>query len=205
LWGLLCLLAASKPARTQELPRDAQQPSADLLLSACEQSLACRSHLSRANQLYEQNNYVAALDEYQAAYILQPYPLILYNIARIYHKENELKEAALYYQRYLSTGHPDRAARALQLLTEIQQSLEAKPPEPERSPAPLVVEPAPSLVPAPPPVRGYAVRRPLYKKWWFWALIGVATAGVATAVGVLAAPKNPDISGLSSMTFTFGK
>ena len=92
-----CMLGLAGLARAQTVPSD--QLGYDKLLVACELSVACQSHLDKANQLYAQDRYSPAIEEYQSAYTLQPYPPILYNIARLHHKENHLPEAIAYYQR----------------------------------------------------------------------------------------------------------
>lgn len=172
--GLLQLLAQSEKGHAEgraelRAPVSAATRRSDdeALLKACEQSLACASHLERANKLYEQDSFTAALDEYQAAYILQPYPLILYNIARIHHKQASLIDAISYYQRYLDTGHLQRSERATQLLQKARQEQDEKDTQPEPPPAPLEVEPAPAPLVAPRQilrVEGSA-KRPIYKKW----------------------------------------
>jgi hypothetical protein len=40
--------------------------------------------------------------------------------------------------------------------------------------------------------------RPIYKRWWFWTVIGVAVVGVATTTGVLVdryKPNNCNVGG----------
>lgn len=95
----------------------------DAILMACDQLPACRGHLDQADRFYEENRYDDAIQAYQAAYGLQPYPLILFNIARIYHKQQQLSQAAEYYQRYLNTADPQQAERTRQLLKEVQDEL----------------------------------------------------------------------------------
>jgi hypothetical protein len=41
-----------------------------------------------------------------------------------------------------------------------------------------------------------AADAPVHKKWWFWTIIGVATAGIATGVGLGLAAREPDTTGL---------
>lgn len=211
LASLLCLCALHANAQPNG---SAQPPSGDeSLLHACAQSLACSSHLNRANKLYEQNSYGAALDEYQAAYILQPYPLILYNIARIHHKQSHLAEAASYYQRYLDTGHLERAERARQLLGEAKSELaekeQQKEQEDEPPPAPLRIDVSAQLLPQrvallpSVPKETQPVRSPVYKTWWFWTLVGLTVAGVATTTGLVLATQSPDVTGLQAKTLSF--
>lgn len=202
LLALLCIL----PGLTGSA---LSQPSDSALLKDCEQNPACRSHLTRANRLYEQGIFSGALEEYQAAYVLQPYPLILYNIARIHHRQGHLAEAMTYYRRYLETGHAERQERTRQLLAEAEQELGAQtrpqPPPPAVAPAPPAIAVAPPLslqgaqAPAAVPTR----ETPLYKRWWLWTVIGVTAAGAATALGIGLYARGPDVSGLPSQTASF--
>jgi hypothetical protein len=52
----------------------------------------------------------------------------------------------------------------------------------------------PSLIapPAAPAPREADADRPLHKRWWFWATIGVVVAGAAVGVVLLARPHDPD-------------
>lgn len=201
--GLITLASTVRAAEQAE-------PSADdALLLACHQSVPCRTHLDKATQFYKQDRYDAALAEYQAAYVLQPFPLILYNIARIHHKQSRLSEAVAYYQRYLDTGHPDRAERAKELLSQAQ-----RPPAPEPSkadPPAALVEPQrqadltpPAVTTAAPQPTARASTAPIYSRWWLWTLLGVTVLGVAAGVGIGVYARGPDVSGLPARTLDFG-
>lgn len=196
---LLSLLPLSGRAQTSSDPES--------FLRACERNVECSAHLSRANQLYDQNVLTAALSEFHAAHALQPYPLLLYNIARIHHKQSHYSEAIAYYQRYLETAHPDRAARARQLIAEARQEQYVLEVMPEPPPAPCSPEPGPVAGPAltePPSVIAHPAQRPVYKRWWFWTVIGIAAAGAAVGAGIGAyASGGPDVSGLPSTNLSF--
>lgn len=114
----------------------AARPDSDSLLRACDRMPECRGHLDRADRFYERHHYEEALGEYQAAYRLQPYPLILFNLARLHHKQRHWREAIEYYQLYLATEDPQQASRARQLLSETQteQNHQAMPQSSSRSP-----------------------------------------------------------------------
>lgn len=176
-------------------------PDPEAFLRACEKSAECSAHLSRANQLYDQNVFTVALSEFHAAYLLQPYPLLLYNIARIHHKQSHYSDAIAYYQRYLETAHPDREARARQLLAEARQEQYVLEEMPEPPPAPCTPESGPIVAV---PLSTRPAPSPVYKRWWFWTAIGVAAAGVAVAAGVGAyASGGPDVSGLPATNLSF--
>lgn len=215
---VLCLITLAPTVSAAEQG----DPSADdALLLACHQSVPCRTHLDKATQFYKQDRYDAALAEYQAAYVLQPFPLILYNIARIHHKQSRLSDAVAYYQRYLDTGHPDRAERAKELLSQAQKPAaqepsKADPPvqEPSKAdpPAPTALlapqrsadAPPPAVTPAAPQPTPRASTAPLYSRWWLWTLLGVTVLGVAAGVGIGVYLRGPDVSGLPARTLDFG-
>lgn len=187
----------------------------DALLAACQASLPCRTHLDKAMQLYKQDRYSAALDEYQAAYVLQPYPLILFNIARIYHKQGEYSDAAAYYQRYLDTGHVERAQRARELLLDAQEGLAKKESGPAAQTQPQVQPQVETSVPLPAvrtllpvaaasPVPAARSRTPLHRKAWLWAILGVTVIGAATGLGIGLYARGPDVSGLPARSLSFG-
>lgn len=65
------------------------------------------------------------------------------------------------------------------------------PVEPLPPPVVAVVEPAPMPEPVAPPAepienRSSVKSEPVYKKWWFWTIIGVAVVGAGTIAGILA-------------------
>jgi tetratricopeptide (TPR) repeat protein len=57
---------------------------------------------------------------------------------------------------------------------------------------------------APPPAPAPAEARPIYKRWWFWTVIGVVVAGGVTA-GVVAGsrPSTPDYGGIDVRKLSF--
>ncbi len=197
----------------------------DALLIACHHSLPCRTHLETANQLFKQNRLDAAVDEYQAAYVLQPYPLILYNIARIYHKQSRTADAVAYYQRYLDTGHGERADRARELLSQAQQEQRtqqepraqqelgrsgvgnpatdprAEPPKTPPKPVSLIPLSLPGS--SMPPV-ARAVPTPIHKRWWFWTLLSGAFLGAVAGLSLGIYAAGPPVTGLPQGTLTFG-
>lgn len=118
---ILALGALLWPLAGGAQPEPAPAGRSDAMLLACEHNLSCAGHLALAGKFYAQENYSAAINEYQAAYQLYPYRLILFNIGRIYHKQKNYEAAIDYYRRYLDTGDPSRAARAGELLEQAKQ------------------------------------------------------------------------------------
>lgn len=195
-------LTGSAPAQTAPVVPAGD----DAFLLACQQTVACKTHLDTATQLYGQERYGGAIDEYQAAYVLQPYPLILYNIARLHHKQSQVGEAITYYRRYLDTAHPTQAERAKQLLAEAQAELVAKDNKPPPTPIPPAVALAPAAALSPPLLPSVRpVKTPIYKKWWFGVVIGVTVVGIVTAAGIGIYASGPDVSGVPTLSLRFGK
>lgn len=63
-----------------------------------------RGHYERGLQLYQEEDYSAALTEFERAYQLAPTAKLLYNMARIQRHQNNYVGALTNYQRYLAEG-----------------------------------------------------------------------------------------------------
>ncbi len=63
-----------------------------------------RVHYDRGIQLYNEENYDAALYEFERAYELAPSFKILYNMARIQRQQNNYAASLLNFRRYLNEG-----------------------------------------------------------------------------------------------------
>ena len=61
-------------------------------------------HQARARMLFEQENYYAALSEFQAAYSLRQHPILLFDMARTQQRLGNLSEAITLYRRYLTAA-----------------------------------------------------------------------------------------------------
>lgn len=197
--SLLCALGLMLSRAEWAIAQDqwTGRPYSNTLLQACRQIPACSEHLDRADRAYDQSQSSEALKEYQAAYAISPYPLILYNIARLHHKEHRLTEAIDAYQRYLDTGDTERQERVRLLLREAQGELHFQPTVPNGSLGVSILAPGVAVAAPGRPLPA----RPLYKRGWVWAVVGsVVAAGVVG--GVVAAtwprPWQPD-AGIDSV------
>lgn len=180
----------------------------------CSQDAICTGHFKQASQLYQEGQYARAVLEFQAAYDRRPEPRILVNIGRTLQKLGHAKEALDYYQRSQAAAPGDAAMQASvsKFIVEARAQLEAasrprpdpsaepsEEPKPngegaEQEPAPAGLdepkEALPTLLQLPygPPLVKYVVTsapsRPVYKRWWFWTLIGAAAVGGAAAIAV---------------------
>jgi tetratricopeptide (TPR) repeat protein len=171
----------------------------------CLKDPECNEHYQRALAEYDAGRYDTALAGFQAAYARRQMPWLLVNIGRTVQRLGRPQEAINYYERY-KKAEPNidaeaekrinkyiEQARALLESTPEQPTLPLTPPKPD----PTTTPPALNLnatAPTPPPPSDAPAGRPVYKKWWFWTIIGVVVAGgVAGGVAgaVLANKKQP--------------
>lgn len=172
---LTCLLWASIAA--------AQDPSSEY-----------RRHSEQGVQLYQEGRYRDALAEWLAAYSLQQHPNLLLNIGQAYLRLEQPAEAIRYYVLFLQTKPHGKERQSAQLglerarVLEAQQREAAQKAEAARLTATLAAPAAPPLQAPLPPLK----EKPIYKKAWFWGIIGgVAAAGVAIGLGVGLRPRSP--------------
>lgn len=162
---------------------------------------------------YDVGDFDGALKLYSDAYQLAPRPGFLFNIAQCHRQLNNFERAGFFYGRFIDTSKPNapNVELATQLLAEMtkrqaekvteekaraeddarkqEQAAEAARQEEHRRDAPLVTALTPNVAEMPPPPPPpMAEEQPAYKRWWFWTLVGVGVAAVATGatVGVVA-------------------
>lgn len=88
----------------------------------------------RAVDAEERQDWRTAVDEYLTAYELQPHHDVLFNVASVYERMGELRQAATYYGRYLKDA-PDAADRA-----KVERTIENL----RKKPSVVSIETAPS-------------------------------------------------------------
>lgn len=143
----------------------------------------------------ERGRYQDAIAEFRRAYELRADPRFLFDIAESYRQLGAVDRALFFYDRYLASAPeaPDRDDVRLKM-AELERVRSRGLP----------------LAPAPPPSLAHDVvvvpigaagdeaparhRRPIWKRWWFWTIVGAAaiTAGVITAAAV-AGGSNPAV------------
>lgn len=156
---------------------------------SCDEDAACRPVVSRAREFSKAGQLEDALLSYQAAYRITADPRILFNIARMQHKLNKLADAADSYQKFLDTKFEDEGLRgkAQEYIVQIQAAQAASAAEPPPASLGGATTDAGKTSDA-------GERKPVYKKAWFWVVIGtVVAAGVAGGVagGVIASQQPP--------------
>jgi tetratricopeptide (TPR) repeat protein len=150
---------------------------------------AAKRHFDRGEKLFALGKFDVALDEYQKAFDAKPIPDFLFNIGQCYRNLGDYDQAIFSFKKYLKL-EPDAPDK--DKVEKLIDDLEEKK---ERGEGQKLVK-KPDEPPPPPPGR-----TPIYKKWWFWA--GVGVVGGAASFGVYEATKGgaPDTN-LGNITFT---
>lgn len=197
LFGLLLSTWASPVAvRAETTP---QQPV------VCEQVPRCSEQVQSALQ-QAKTNREAALAAMQDAYNQYPDPRLCYNLGRLLQQLQRPTKAAEQYRQFLESGvesRPEMLIKARTYLEQVERESEAlrKASQPPTAVVPPVsIDPAPSTttLAAGALVAGTQPEtKKVYKKWWFWTLVGGASAVIAvgTTLGVLS--REPDLSGVT--------
>lgn len=142
----------------------------------CAEDPTCYSLSEQAAAQLDTKNLDEALRFYRGAYEIKADPNLLFNIARVLHKQGKTADAVSYYQKFLASPSPSTATR--RRVQEYLKELET--------------------VNSPQAARPVAGTKPVYKKWWFWTILGTVTAaGIAGAVTGVVIASQP-----SRFTFT---
>jgi tetratricopeptide (TPR) repeat protein len=150
---------------------------------------AAKRHFDRGEKLFALGRFDDALDEYQKAFDAKPIPDFLFNIGQCYRNLGDYDQAIFSFKKYLKL-EPDAPDK--EKVDKLISDLEEKK---ERGEGQKLFKKTDE--PPPPPPR----HTPVYKKWWFWA--GVGVVGGAAGFGVYEATKGgPPDTGLGNITFT---
>ena len=161
----------------------------------------------RARALYEKGmahyhleEYDQAIEKWEEGFRLRPAPEFLYNIAQSHRLAHRADKALSFYQKYLrlapraqNRAEVERHIAALEKIVREAPAPEtpatpATPVAPAAPPPPVVVEtPAPAAAPAASAnaVTAAPAKKPIYKRGWFWGVIG-GSIGVVLVAGVVA-------------------
>jgi tetratricopeptide (TPR) repeat protein len=154
-----------------------------------------QAHFQRGEKMFRVGRFQEALVAYQRAFDAMPLPELLFNIAQCYRNLGDPEQAIRSYRRYLHEK-PDANNRRQVELTIAE--LEAEVARQLRENPGRVA--ANALIVTPPPtVRDE--RRPVYKRWGFWAGVAVVAAGAtATAIVLRDSDRLPE-SDLGNLDF----
>ena len=169
-----------------------------------------RELIESATRAYQAGDYDKAATEYFAAYEKKPLAALLFNVAQSHRKAGRYQEALTLYERFLkedpkSTLVPEAEAHATAMRAQIEAARSSAERESAERLAKQRTEEAEALARMHEAERHKAEAalllaskksensKPVYKKAWFWVVIGgVVAAGVATTVAVvLTRPQDP--------------
>jgi tetratricopeptide (TPR) repeat protein len=147
---------------------------------------------------YAVGEYEAAAEAYQSAYKLKPDAALLFNAAQAYRLGNKLERALTLYRNYLRFYPEARNAETVQgQIAKLEKQIETERAAAIAPPPPITPEPLPPAAPpvaaqpepavlsatAPPPD---PADKPIYKKVWFWGVVGGVAAVAAVTVAIVA-------------------
>ena len=161
-----------------------------------------KRHFDQGIRLYNVQSYDEAIVEFKAGYQIDPRPEFLYALGQAQRMNHQCKAAIVSYEAFLRTSPAAKQEEAARRQIDVcRTELAAAPaaaagqptpppasdradavaPPPASAAAASISEPAvPSAVtPAAPDSRGQAA--PVYRRWWFWTLVGGIAAGLAIA------------------------
>ncbi len=169
--------------------------------TSCDADELCDRLARHALDYSQTGRFEAAQRSYKAAYARRPDTKLLFNLARVLHKDGQLAEAVTYYQMYLDAGAEGNAGQRLkaqQRLDEARSELSlgtvtGKPASNKTQPVSLV--PGSAALTSAPPTSSV----PVYRKWWLWTIVGVAAAGAAVGIGLGVAAQRPDLTGYTNV------
>lgn len=167
-----------------------------------------RMHIERSGVFFKAADYEHAIAEYWLAYELKPQSIIVFNVAQAYRKAERWVEAKTLYERYLREEPSSPLAGEVEgYLTEAKERLRAQQLNSENSATRRLVQASSALAERMAELREIerqlgekrlaAARResrPVYRRAWFWGVLGAGVVGVALGVGlgVGLQPKLPD-------------
>ena len=144
---------------------------------------------AQATQAFNLGHFRDAAKSYEQAYAAKALPLFLFNLGQCYKRLPELADlerAKHFFESFLTNSKstdPDRP-EAKKEIAELKGKIAAM-----KKKASVGEQDRPDLVaPTPAPTPTTSASTPVYKKWWFWTLVGVAVAGATTAAAVALQP-----------------
>jgi hypothetical protein len=154
-------------------------------------------HFTKATRFYNIQDWAKALEEYKAAYGLDPRPETLWAIAQTQRLSGDCRSAILTYRAYMRTASSQGANAAVEFIKTCEADIEAQrraveaataqpQPEPVRVAPPPPVHPEPQPIPAAPPAPQQppgAFSDPLGDVLLVAGIGGVVAGGVLLGVG----------------------
>ena len=165
-------------------------------------------HFQKATAHFAVGQFAEAAEEYQAAYMAKQDPALLYNAAQAFRLAGQNDKALILYRNYVQLypdekNVPDVKAQIAKLkdVITVQEKAKTWPPTEPVAPQPMTGPDAtPESKPAPRAEATVAAepprKKPAYKQWWLWTVVGVAVAGIVVGVAVGTTQSSPSWSNL---------
>jgi tetratricopeptide (TPR) repeat protein len=128
-----------------------------------------KKHNAEAEKLFNLGLFREAAAAYQRAYLAKPVPELLYNLGQCHKRLGataDLEKAVFYYESFLNN------VPATPLRPDVEEQIAKLKRELDARRAALTRPP------------------PIYKRWWFWTLIGAAVAGAAVGTAMALRPQD---------------
>lgn len=139
-------------------------------------------HYNRGMKLYEDKSYDEAVTELQKAYEIRQLPRLLLNIGTVFRKMGKAREALSYYELYLKAepNPPRKIRKELDEFIPATRALLEKPSgkDGQGTASTGTISPTDPPPKAPEPA---STEPPLYKRPWFWGVVGGAVGAVLIA------------------------
>lgn len=162
--------------------------------TSCLTDSACKDLIERGRSQSKTEKYDSALAAYQDAYAQWPEPWLLVNIGRMQQKLGLFTEARDSFRRYLEQPAKSQdektRLRANEYLEQVEEELGKQSETRVTGKVPL-----PPVKEDPPTEAVRAKPTPVYKKWWFWTVVGAVAAGAAVGTGLGVYAKEPSLDG----------
>ena len=141
-------------------------------------------HYNRGMKLYEDKSYDEAVTELQKAYEIRQLPRLLLNIGTVFRKMGKAREALSYYELYLK-AEPNPPRKIRKELDEFIPATRALLEKPSGKDGQGTAGTGTASPPDPPPKapEPASTEPPLYKRPWFWGVVGGAV-GAVLLVGI---------------------
>jgi tetratricopeptide (TPR) repeat protein len=133
---------------------------------------AAKAHYAAGSADFDAGRYADALVEFEKAYRLSGRGALLYNIGVCHERLGHAQLAIDSFQRYLAVAEDADRPSVESRIARLRESQRPKPPPSRDRASTLTTTPSSSG------------ERPVYKRGWFWGVVGGAAAVVVVGVTV---------------------
>jgi tetratricopeptide (TPR) repeat protein len=130
---------------------------------------AAKKHNAEAEKLFNLGRFREAAAAYERAYLAKPVPELLYNCGQCFKRLGavaDLERALFYFESYANNAtNPTLRLDAQEQIVKLRAELRSRRVALDRAP-------------------------PVYKRWWFWTLVGVAVTGAAVGTAFALRPED---------------